>query len=98
MEVDIPKIAPKNQCKNNQRTVKAAVKNLNLIRASKRGVSGFTVIARWNATARQGKYNETKHGWMARPQKNAQNQGIRRARAGMRALREIRFYQHSSLF
>ena len=35
---------------------------------------------------------------MARPQRNAQNQGIRRARAGMRALREIRFYQRSTCF
>ena len=98
MKVDFPKIDPKNQRKNNQQTVKAAVKNLNLIRAPKRGVSSFTVIAKWNATARQGKYNETKRGWMARPQRNAQNQGIRRARAGMRALREIRFYQHSTCF
>ena len=35
---------------------------------------------------------------MSRPQRNAQNQGIRRARAGMRALREIRFYQRSTCF
>ena len=35
---------------------------------------------------------------MARPQRHAQNQGIRRARAGIRALREIRFYQGSTCF
>ena len=35
---------------------------------------------------------------MARPQRHVQNQGIRRARAGMRALREIRFYQGSTCF
>ena len=98
MEVNFPKIDPKNQRRNNQQTVRAAVKNLNLIRAPKRGVSGFTIIAWWNATACQEKYNETKRGWMAHPQRNAQNQGIRRAQAGMRALQEIRFYQHSTCF
>ena len=36
--------------------------------------------------------------WMARPERHAQNRGIRRARAGMRALREIKFYQHSTCF
>ena len=43
-----------------------AVKNLNLIHAPKRGKSGFAEIARWNRSARQGAYNETKRGWMAR--------------------------------
>ena len=43
-----------------------AAKNLNLIRAPRRGKSGFTEIAKWNLSARQGVYNETKCGWMAR--------------------------------
>ena len=43
-----------------------AAKNLNLIRAQRRGKSGFAEIAKWNRSARQGVYNETKHGWMAR--------------------------------
>ena len=51
MEVDFPKTDPKNQCKNKQPTVVAAVKNLKLLRAPKRGESGFAVIAQWNATA-----------------------------------------------
>ena len=43
-----------------------ATKNLNLIRAPKRGKSGFTEIATWNRTARQGAWNEMKRGWMAK--------------------------------
>ena len=43
-----------------------AAKNLNLIRASRRGKSGFAEIAKWNHSARQGVYNEMKCGWMAR--------------------------------
>ena len=43
-----------------------AAKNLNLIRAPRRGKSGFAEIAKWNCSARQGVYNETKCGWMAR--------------------------------
>ena len=43
-----------------------AVKNLNLIHAPRRGKSGFTEIARWNRSARQGAHNETKRGWMAK--------------------------------
>ena len=43
-----------------------AIKNLNLIMAPKRGKSGFTEIAAWNRSARQGVANETKRGWMAR--------------------------------
>ena len=43
-----------------------AAKNLNLIRAPKRGKSGFTEIAAWNRSARQGAWNETKRGWMAK--------------------------------
>ena len=42
------------------------VKNLNLIHAPQRGKSGFAEIAKWNRSARQGVYNETKRGWMAR--------------------------------
>ena len=99
MEVDFPKVDLKNKPKPKPRaTPGMGVKNINLIRAPKKGVSGFAVIARWNATARQGKDNETKRGWMKRPRRHAQNQHIRRARPGMRALREIRFYQHSICF
>ena len=43
-----------------------AVKNLNLIHAPRRGKSGFAEIAKWNRSARQGAYNETKRGWMAK--------------------------------
>ena len=70
MEVDFPNLgqpAPKPP----RRPI--AVKNMNLIRAPKRGKGAFTEIARWNATARQGAWNET----MKRP--HDQNRGIRRA-------------------
>ena len=74
-------------------------KNLNLIRAPRRGKSGFAEIARWNRTARQGVYNETKHGWMEkRTNDNTQSQHLRRQRPGFCALREIRFYQKSTCF
>ena len=64
-----------------------AAKNLNLIRAPRRGKSGFAEIARWNRTARQGVLNETKWGWMAkRIRDNAQRQQLRRQRPGFRAL------------
>ena len=43
-----------------------AAKNLNLIMAPKRGKSGFTEIAAWNRSARQGAWNETKRGWMTK--------------------------------
>ena len=95
-EIDFLKKDPKNQGANKRPTI--AGKNLRLIRAPKRGESGFAIIARWNTTAQQGKFNETKRGWMARPQRHAQNQGIKRAHPGMRALREIRFYQGSTCF
>ena len=76
-----------------------AAKNLNLIRAPRRGKSGFAEIARWNRTARQGVFNETKRGWMAkRIRDNAQRQQLRRQQPGFRALREIRFYQKSICF
>ena len=64
-----------------------AVKNLNLIHAQKRGNSGFAEIARWNRSARQGTYNETKRGWMARRVGDpAQRQRLRRQRPGHHAL------------
>ena len=64
-----------------------AAKNLNLIRAPRRGKSGFAEIAKWNHSARQGVYNEMKRGWMARRiNDNAQRQHLRRQRPGYRAL------------
>ena len=76
-----------------------AVKNMNLIRAPRRGKSGFAEIARWNRTARQGAFNETKRGWMKRRQRDPQNQNVlRRRHPGFQALREIRFYQKSTCF
>ena len=35
---------------------------------------------------------------MRKPQRNNQNHGIRRARVGFRAIREIKFYQNSTCF
>ena len=72
----------------------------NLIRASRRGVSGFLQIARWNRTARQKRANETKQGFMKRPDKQHDANGklLRRNRPGTVALREIRFYQRSQVF
>ena len=76
-----------------------AAKNLNLIHAPRRGKSGFAEIAKWNRSARQGVYNETKHGWMARRVgDNTQRQHLRRRRPGYRALQEICFYQKSTCF
>ena len=76
-----------------------AVKNMNLIRAPKRGKSGFAEIARWNRTARQGAFNETKRGWMKKRQRDPRNQNeLRRRRPGFQALHEIRFYQKSTCF
>ena len=76
-----------------------AVKNMNLIRAPRRGKSGFAEIARWNRTARQGVFNETKRGWMKKRQRDPRNQNeLRRRRPGFQALREIRFYQKSTCF
>ena len=64
-----------------------AVKNLNLIHAPRRGKSGYAKIAKWNRSARQRAYNETKHGWMARRVGDpAQRQHLRRQRPGYRAL------------
>ena len=56
-----------------------AAKNLNLIRAPRRGKSGFAEIAKWNCSARQGVYNEMKCGWMARQiNDNTQRRHLRR--------------------
>ena len=52
-----------------------AAKNLNLIRAPKRGKSGFTEIAAWNRSARQGAWNETKRGWMAKHERQRDDRG-----------------------
>ena len=41
-------------------------KNLNLIRAPKRGKSSFAKIVAWNRSAHQGAWNEMKRGWMAK--------------------------------
>ena len=77
-----------------------ASKNINLIRAPKRGKRGLAEIARWNRQARQNVQNETKRGWMKKVKRQRDENGrlIRKARAGMRALREIRFYQKSTCF
>ena len=77
-----------------------AAKNLNLIRAPRRGKNGFTKIAAWNRSARQGAWNETKRGWMARNerQRDARGRLLRKIHPGARALREIRFYQKSTCF
>ena len=52
-----------------------AAKNLNLIRAPRRGRSGFSEIAAWNRSARQGAWNETKRGWMAKHERQQDNRG-----------------------
>ena len=77
-----------------------AAKNLNLIRAPRRGKSGFSEIAAWNRSARQGAWNETKRGWMAKHERQRDDRGrpLRRRRPGIGALYEIRFYQKSICF
>ena len=77
-----------------------ATKNLNLIRAPRWGRSGFTKIAAWNRSARQGAWNEMKRGWMAKNkrQRDARGRLLRKTRPGIGALREIRFYQKSTCF
>ena len=77
-----------------------AVKNLNLIMAPKRGRSGFTEIAAWNRSARQGVANEMRRGWMARSerQQDARRRLLCKVCSGTGALREIRFYQKSTCF
>ena len=52
-----------------------AAKNLNLIRVPKRGKSGFTEIAAWNRSARQGAWNEMKRGWMAKHEQQRDDRG-----------------------
>ena len=104
-EVDFPKLGAQEQpMAQNIPLVRpkgpVAQKNINLIRAPKRGKRGLVEIARWNRMARQGVQNETKRGWMAKVKRQRDENGrlIRKARAGMRALREIRFYQKSMCF
>ena len=77
-----------------------AAKNLDLIRAPKRGRSGFTEIAAWNRSARQGAWNETKRGWMAKHERQRDDRGklLRKRRPGLGALYEIKFYQKSTCF
>ena len=77
-----------------------AAKNLDLIRAPKRGKSGFTEIAAWNRSARQGAWNKTKRGWMAKHERQRNDEGklLRRRRPGLGALYEIKFYQKSTCF
>ena len=97
MEVDFPNLGQPPPPPPRRRPI--AVKNINLIQAPRRGKSGFSEIARWNCTARQGVYNETKRGWMAKRQRDPNNQNqLRRCRPGFQALREIRFYQKSTCF
>ena len=77
-----------------------AAKNLNLIRAPRRGKSSFTEIVAWNRSARQRAWNEMKRGWMARNERqwDAMGRLLRKIHAGTEALREIRFYQKSTCF
>ena len=96
MEVDFPN---QGQPPLPPRRRPLAAKNMNLIRAPRRGKSGFAEIARWNRTARQGVFNETKRGWMQKRMRDPRNQNeLRRRRPGFQALREIRFYQKSTCF
>ena len=103
-EVDFPNLGARNQpvAQNIPLRTKGplAAKNINLIRAPKRGKRGLAEIARWNRQARQNVQNETKRGWMAKVKRQHDERGrlIRKARSGMRALREIRFYQKSTCF
>ena len=103
-EVDFPNLGAKNQPMAQNINLKpigpVAKKNINLIRAPKRGKGGLAEIARWNRQARQNVQNETKRGWMKKVKRQRDENGrlIRKARAGMRALREIRFYQKSTCF
>ena len=97
MEVDFPNLGQPPAPAPRRRPI--AVKNMNLIRAPRRSKSGFAEIAKWNRTARQGVYNETRRGWMAKRQNDPKNQNqLRRRRPRFGALREIRFYQKSTCF
>ena len=86
--------------RGNQPWKPIAAKNLDLIMAPKWGKSGFTEIAAWNRSARQGVYNETKRGWMAKHEwrQDARGRLLRKRRPGTGALYEIRFYQKSTCF
>ena len=103
-EVDFPKLETKNQPKLQNIPWKpkgpVAAKNINLIRAPRRGRRGLAEIAEWNRMARQGVYNETKRGWMAKVKRQRDENGrmIRKERSGIRALQEICFYQKSTCF
>ena len=70
MEVDFPNL---NQQPQPKRRRPIAAKDINLIRAPRRGKSGFAEIARWNRSARQEVFNETRGGWMAKRQRDANN-------------------------
>ena len=93
-EVDFPKLRVKPP------KPPIGVKNINLIRALRRGKNKFAEIAARNRMARQGVFNETHRGWMAKPicRQDENNRIICRAMAGFQALRKIRFYQKSTCF
>ena len=57
MEVDFPNLNQQPQPKRRQ---PIAAKNIKLIRAPRHGKSGFAEIARWNRSASQGVFNETR--------------------------------------
>ena len=104
-EVDFPKqrnvqIRRQTVQRGKQPRQPVAAKNLNLIRAPRRGKSGFSEIAAWNRSARQGAWKETKRGWMAKHERQRDDRGrpLRRRRPGIGALYEIRFYQKSICF
>ena len=103
-EVDFPNLGAKNQPMAQNIPLKSkgpvAKKDINLIRAPKRGKRGLAEIARWNRQVRQNVQNETKRGWMVKVKRQCDEHGrlIRKTRSGMRALREIRFYQKSTCF
>ena len=93
-EVDFPKLKVKPP------KPPVGMKNINLIRAPRRGNRGMAEIARWNQQAWWGVHNKTHRGWMAKVCHRRDEHGhiIRRARPGFRALHEIRFYQKSTCF
>ena len=97
-EVDFPNQGNLQRGRQPQNPI--AAKNLNLIRAPKRGKNGFTKIAAWNRSARQGAWNEMKRGWMAKHERRQDARGrlLRKRRPGIGALYEIRFYQKSTCF
>ena len=57
MEVDFLNLKQQPQPKRRR---PIAAKDINLIRAPRHGKSGFAEIARWNRSARQGGFNETR--------------------------------------